>query len=215
LLHRRWLLLARVLSISPFEAAAQVGRSVGNIGDAFEGLALDPSWHIVNVLNENIVLSANQNHTPGGVASLSFSTTGPGQRNGYVQRSLGGLTKGTATVYFYDTGPGFYAGFELVDSTTGAYADIGTQDFDPTCYRAFVLIEGAVSGPNASCGPFPGVETTNVQRTVGWHKFTIVSGTPDLTLSIDDQPVFAFHGNVAFDTAQVFVVGPNQTQLTY
>ncbi len=210
-----WLLVL-LFSISPFEAAAQVSRSVGNISDTFEYATLDPSWRIVTLLNETVAMSTDQNHTPAGLRSLSISPTGPGQRNAYIQRTLGGLTKGTGTIYFYDSGPGFYAGFELVDTATGVHADIGAQDFDPTCYRAFVyLAADAVYGPNETCGPFPRVETTNVHRTVGWHKLTIASTSQGVTLSIDDQAVFTLAGSFAFDTAQLLVVGPHQTSMTY
>ena len=131
--------------------------------------------------NGAVALSSLPNHAAGGNQSLAITTTGSGQRNIYLQRSLGGLSKGIATIYFYDSGPGFYAGIDLINSTTGSYADIGTQDFDAACYRAFVVMpDSSVAGPNSQCGPFPGVETTGVLRTIGWHKLRITSTGQDL-----------------------------------
>jgi len=206
---------------SPFAAGSFPSSVVAfspvlSIADTFENPTLNPAWQIVSLLNETVALSTAQNHTPNGHQSLSITTTTSGQRNAYLQRSLGSSTPGTGTVYFYDSGPGFYAGFELIDSATGMYADIGTQDFDPSCYRAFIYLSStAVFGPNATCGPSPFLETTSVPRSVGWHKFTIASTDQVVTLSIDGQPAFDYEGALTFDTAQLFVVGPNQSNVTY
>jgi hypothetical protein len=188
----------------------------GQVTDNFENPALDPAWQTLLVQNGTVTLSSAQNHTLGGAQSLALSTVGSGQRNIYLRRSLGALTNGSVSVYFYDSGPGFYAGIDLINSATGAYADIGTQDFDPSCYRAFVqLADNSVVGPNASCGPFPFVQTTNVPRTIGWHRLAITSSGHALTLSIDDQQVFTMPGDFEFDTMQLFVVGPNQSAVSY
>lgn len=196
--------------------ALAVPAAQGQVTDNFENASLDPAWQTFILQNGTVTLSTAQNQTPGGAQSLALSTVGSGQRNLYLRRSLGALTNGRVSVSFYDSGPGFYAGIDLINSVTGAYADIGTQDFDPSCYRAFVLqADNSVVGPNASCGPFPFVQTTNVARTVGWHQLTIDSTGATLTLSIDDAPVFAMPADFEFDTVQLFVVGPNQSAVSY
>jgi collagen triple helix repeat protein len=210
---RRLLVLLHVcvalLAMSAVQARAQITEN-------FEGATLDPAWQPFLVQNGSATLSGAQNHTSGGSQSLELRTSGSGQHNVYIQRNLGGLNKGIATLHYYDSGPGFYTGIDLINSTTGSYADIGTQDFDPSCYRAFVVLpSNAVVGPNASCGPSPFVETTNVLRTVGWHKLRIASSGQDLTLSIDDQQVFITPGTFEFDTVQLFVVGANPASVSY
>jgi 6-phosphogluconolactonase (cycloisomerase 2 family) len=186
--------------------------------DSFESPTLDPGWQIVNLMNETIDLSQDQNHTPGGLQSLRLVTidsgipNDDGQHNGFVQRVVGPPTPGTVSVYFYDNGPAWYTSLAVINSQTGALADVGTQDFDDYCYRAFVSRgnSGVVAfGPNANCGFFPMVSTTDIPRTYpAWHKLTIASTGQKVTLSIDDQVAYVYEGPLSFDTVQLSVTGP-------
>jgi hypothetical protein len=72
--------------------------------------------------------------------------------------------------------------------------------YDPMANSSF--------GPNASCGVFPGTQTTNISRTLGWHAFSISWDSRGTTLSIDDQQVFARAGTFNFDTIRLDLSGP-------
>jgi hypothetical protein len=184
------------------------------IVDAFETAAPNAAWTIVNTQFGNIGLSTAQNTTPGGLQSLALSSTSGGQRWIILERDLGGLTHGTATINFYDTAPGaetLYTNFSLVDSTTGLTAILGTQDFDAFCYKAMVYDPGtgATSGQNANCGIYPRAETSSVARTLGWHTFSIQWDSQTVVLSIDNQQVFQMAGAFNFDTVHVDLSGPD------
>jgi len=104
-----------------------------------------------------------------------------------------------------------YETFLISDSVSGWNAEIGTQDFDAYCYKAFLYNSNTTQtiGPNANCGSYPNVETTPILRTPGWHNFKIVAGALKTTLFIDGVAVFASKGSYMFDSLDLAVVAPN------
>jgi DNA polymerase III delta prime subunit len=86
-------------------------------------------------------------------------------------------------------------------------ASVGTQDFDANCYKAFV--GNGAFGPNANCGVYPQLETTPVQRTPGWHVFSVDYGASTVSVSIDGLVVLTAPVDYEFDTIQLSVSGPN------
>jgi hypothetical protein len=100
--------------------------------------------------------------------------------------------------------------FSLVNTAARMAAIMGTQDFDALCYKAMMTYgdAGVNLGPNQNCGAFPRAETTNVARTLGWHRFGIDVRSNSTVFSIDSAVVYTFPGTFSFDTIQMDLSGP-------
>ncbi|HET8786993.1 MAG TPA: FG-GAP-like repeat-containing protein, partial [Candidatus Limnocylindrales bacterium] len=171
--------------------------------------ALEPDDIFVQQ-NGTATLSTVQNHTPRGSQSIALAPTDAGPHDIAVGGPINDTPiVGSVTIFFYDAGPGLSASLEIINSITGAVADVGTQEFDAGCYRAFVApTPGDVRGPNASVdGCATNVATTSVARSIGWHKFSIRADGARYVLSIDDQTVFELPGTDGFDVLRVGVSG--------
>jgi hypothetical protein len=157
--------------------------------DDFEAGPLSPDWVLYQQQFGTINVSSTQNNTPGGHLSLGIESTSGGQRYLTARRYLGAPMKGAVSVDFYDAAPGqqtLYTDFALKNSASTSSAALGTQDFDAFCYKALFAVfpSGPNLGPNANCGVFPRLETTNVQRSLGWHRFTIDVRAHDIVFSM-------------------------------
>ncbi len=118
-------------------------------------------------------------------------------------------------VWFYDSGEQYsdqtyYNFLNLGNSNSSALPSVfvGTQDFDPTCYEAALDTSSGRTGPNGTCGPFPGPATTNVLRTVGWHKLEINVAASNLSILIDGGQVLSAPGSYDFDFLNLEMFGP-------
>jgi Bacterial Ig-like domain (group 3) len=183
-----------------------------NLGlDGFEGPTIDPFWTVTQQFG-SITTSTDVAHS--GAQSAKFSSSSGGQRNIILSHTVASPTKGTFEVWFYDNAPGqqtLYEYIQLLNSSTGDKAFIGTQDFDAFCYTAFLYngAQGTTLGPNANCGVFPQVLTTSVTRTQGWHLLEIVVAPAAVTFFIDTTQVFTTTGDYGFDNVSLVVTGPS------
>ena len=119
-------------------------------------------------------------------------------------------TKGTVSVTYYDSAPGqetLYQNMVLSDSRNpNNSSGVGTQDFDAQCYTANVA--SGTQGPNASCGIYPQLTTTPINRTLGWHVFSISYDEDSVSIAIDGIVIFTGKGDYYFDTVQLTSAGP-------
>jgi regulator of replication initiation timing len=179
-------------------------------GDGFEGPSINPFW-TVREQSGSVTLSTAQSH--GGSQSARFSSASGNQREMHLIHTFASPTKGSFSVYLYDSAPGqetLYEKLNLYNVVTGDFAAVGTQDFDAYCYTAgtYNYNTGVAQGPNAPCGSYPQTSTTNVQRTPGWHKFEIDVKAAGISFSIDGSQVFNAPGDYSYDTVDLSVSGP-------
>jgi hypothetical protein len=144
---------------------------------------------------------------------VAFSSVGGGQRDIRLTHTFGSAVIGDVSIYYDDTAPGQETLYQFLRLTTDEGPNgqlyIGTQDFDAFCYAAFAFTTAnSTLGPNANCGVFPQVSTTNVPRTPGWHLLDINVQPGNLSFSIDNAQVFATSGNYTFNTIDFGESGP-------
>lgn len=178
--------------------------------DGFEGSAVNSYWTPITQYG-NVSFSAEQQHS--GSQSLRMTSEYGGQRRIGLSHTYATPTKGKITVWFYDAAPGqetLYEYLWLQNTTTNQIATMGTQDFDALCYTAQFYDDATQTavGPNASCGVYPQTATTNVARTLGWHKLQIAVGDTSVTFSIDDVKIFSTQVNFSFDFVSLNTSGP-------
>jgi len=210
------LLVATVFALVPAASGDTLTYS-----DNFEASTLNSFWAVNQQLG-TVSLSTNQNHTPSGSQSVEFAPSSTsGQHDMSLTHTFSTETQGDYTVWFYDSGEAYsdqtyYNFLALVDSATGDIASVGNMDFDPSCYAAGLYTPSASFGPNASCGPYPQLTTTDTARTVGWHEFEIDDSATSLIISIDGTQVLDVAGNYSFDSVTLHTFGPeNSTTPTY
>jgi len=181
-----------------------------SFSDNFGGSSINPFWNVVQQFG-TVTLSTDESVTSGG-QSAKFTSSSGGQRDMELNHTFSTLMTGTTSVWFYDAAPGqetLYESLQLSNTQNGDGIAVGTQDFDPSCYKAFVLSGGITEGPGANCGSSPDIETTDVTRTLGWHLLTLDAGTVSTTISIDGTQVFATPGSVPFNMVSLIVSGPS------
>lgn len=201
-------ILTVVLTI---QLATAMSAQVSTYSDSFEGPAISNFWTQTQTLG-SIALSSEQVH--GGTQAVKFSSVGGGQRDIHLAHTFPTATKGEFSVFFYDAAPGqetLYQQIYLFNSVTQDLAVIGTQDFDAFCYTAFLYNYNTTlrQGPNANCGTFPQISTTNVTRTAGWHQFVVDVCSTSISLSIDGTKVFTANGDYQYDSLTLGMSGPD------
>jgi hypothetical protein len=217
-------MLSRTLYVVPVLAltTALSGDTI-TFSDNFEASSLNPFWTVSQQLG-TVVLSTNENHTPSGNQSVEFDPSSTaGQHDMSLSHTFSSQTQGDFSVWFFDNGESFpdqtYYNFLSLGNTGGGGLPsvfVGTQDFDPTCYEAALDTSSGRAGPNANCGPFPGIATTDVSRTVGWHQLEIDDASTSLTISIDGTQVLDVAGDYSFNTVELETFGPeNSTTPSY
>jgi hypothetical protein len=185
--------------------------------DNFEAPTFNPFWTIASQENGTVTLCTGQNHTPGGHQSACFSTTGAGgQKSLVLEHQFTPSAQGDFVVWYYDSLQTYYNFLYLGSNNSSGLpsAFVGTQDFDPTCYEAALDTSSGRTGPNGSCGPFPGAATTNVVRTVGWHELEINVAATTFTISIDGNQVLNVPGGFSFDYVALQLFGPESSAAT-
>lgn len=190
--------------------AGEQSADAQSFSDGFEVSSFNPFW-TTREQSGSVALSTDQSHN--GSQSAKFSSTSGDQREIHLTHVFSSPTKGHFTIYFYDAAPGqetLYEQLDLYNSNTTDLATIGTQDFDAYCYTAqlYNYNTAVQQGPNAPCGVFPQTSTTNVGRTLGWHKLEINVTASSVSHSIDGTQVFSAAGDYSFDTIDVVVSGP-------
>jgi hypothetical protein len=199
------LVLFSLLTLSGARPVAAQG-----YGDGFEGSAISSFW-TPQAQFGSVALSNEQSR--GGSQSVKFSSISGGQRELHLRHTSPSPAKGTFSIYFYDAAPGqetLYERFNLYNSARpNLSVSLGTQDFDALCYSAgLVDVSGVSHGPDGACGVYPQTSTTNVQRTLGWHRLEVNVATDFIALAIDGQSVFVNGGDYSFDTIDLSVSGP-------
>lgn len=173
--------------------------------DDFEEAAFDPFWTVSQdfgtaTLSSDVAFSGSQ--------SAKFQAGFGGQRSMSLSHSFANPQIGKVSVRLYDSSPGtetLYTFLGLFDSVSGGGISIGFPDYDAFCYSA----DAFGGGPNQSCGVFPGMSTTNVSRTVGWHLLEAEVTPTKATLSIDGVPVYVHAGvGLQFDQVSLSMFGP-------
>jgi len=195
-----------------FLLSAALLHASASYSDNFEASTINSFWTVTQQYG-TVALSNALNHTPGGNQSLSFNSTYGGQREIFVSHQFGSPVTGDFSVWFYDAAPNQetqYEQIELYNSVTADYVSIGTQDFDAFCYEAQMYNANthAQQGPNANCGVYPQISTTNISRTSGWHHFDVDVGASSTTLGIDGVTVFGGVGSYSYDNVLLFQSGP-------
>jgi hypothetical protein len=206
---RRCVCLSLTMALFVIAAASPASAAAITFNDGFEGSTIDPFWTVVQQ-NGSAALTTAQAHD--GLQSVSMTSnsgsTNGGQREIHLRHTFSELLTGQASIWFYDAAPNLqtlYEQFHLRNSLNPLVdMSLGTMDFDASCYEANI----GSSGPNANCGSFPQVTTTNVPRTLGWHLFSISVTPTAASLSLDNALIFSATGDYAFDTIDFFVSGP-------
>jgi hypothetical protein len=190
----------------PIEAQTTTGAPA--YSDSFEGPTINAFWTRTENVG-TVSLSTAQLHT--GTQSVRFASTQGGQREMRLVHRFATAVKGTFVLWFFDAAPNqetLYEQFDLANTTTNVHATLGTMDFDATCYMASVTSDDQTLGPNAACGSYPRMSTTNVRRTAGWHRLEISVGADTISLTIDDVHVFSSAGDFSFNEVSMNVSGP-------
>jgi len=171
--------------------------------DNFEG-PLDTSFWSTDPRSGYVVCpSSTRNHT--GSHSLELVTTDTGlDKNVLVYHQFPAPTYGTLSVWVYDTGADIYSGNYISLLTTlgdqGYAANIGTADYD--------LGPGG-NGSTYACNARGNFFWSTVDRTQGWHLFSIVFLPEALTLRIDNSVVYSGPGGQQFDRVMLGLGGPS------
>lgn len=185
--------------------------------DNFEAVTLNPFWTTVQQYGA-VSLTNSVNHTPGGSQSLAFTSSSGGQRYIQLIHNFGEEVKGKFSVWFYDVAPGqetLYEQMLLANSVNGNTLGIGTMDFDAFCYTASLYAPPNTYGPNANCGIYPQITTTDFHRAGGWHNLTVDVGPNSINWTIDGINVFSLAGDYSFDTLYLNESGPYWRPNTY
>src|SRR6266699_729005 len=179
--------------------------------DDFEAPTIDMSLWSIWQQNGAVQVSTEVSHSA--LQSAKFASSSGGQRYIQLIHTFASPLKGDFSIWFYDAAPGqetLYEQLQLTNSSQpGLFAGTGTMDFDAYCYMAFLgLPTGQNLGPNATCGFYPQASTTNVMRTLGWHRLNINASPAAISFSIDSTEVFTTTGDFSFDTVTISVSGP-------
>jgi hypothetical protein len=183
----------------------QLTAAVVSFSDGFEGATIDPFWQVTQV---NGTISTSTDVAYAGSRSAKFESTSGGQRSIDLRHDLGELMYGTVSVQFYDYAPGqqtLYEHLGLYEPLSLTDSSVGVADYDANCYLAAV----GATGPGQICGSFPGVYTTSIGRTAGWHEFSISRSNTSISIRIDGTLVFTQAGDFPFQYVILNVFGPS------
>jgi hypothetical protein len=167
--------------------------------DDFEAATIDPFWSVTEQYG-TVELSSDQAHS--GSQSAKFSSTSGGQRQISLAHDFPDVTKGSVSVWFYDTTAGqntLYALLDIFNSTVawgepGYRFHVGVWDSNPDWY-------GAADGITTVL--------TSIPKTVGWHEFKIAYNSSSVQILIDGTEVASYAGDYGFDRSVIGVFGPS------
>ena len=185
--------------------ASSLGQS---FSDDFEGNTLDPFWN-ANYEQAGSIVFPSADRAHGGTQSLKLeSYYNVGQKGICVGHEFTEPTYGTVTVWMYDTGADVsssnYMNLQLIKQGAGRTGALATMDYDhgPGYGGEYNYIPPVESGAPS--------EYTTVDRTQGWHEFTISILPNSATFWIDGVEVYAGANPTAmgFDLITLNLGGP-------
>jgi hypothetical protein len=194
-LTHRGILVAASLLLLGTTASAQPPSTGGRPGKQSDDFEFKPMWTIT-AQNGSVGLSSDRAHS-GATAAVLSSRSG-GQRNIWLEHAFPAPKKGTLSVWFLDTAPGFstlYSGlyaFNLLKPTE--QFSVNVADWNPTTY--------------VWSGPGIGETATSVPRTLGWHEFKLEVTPTEFNAYIDGIVVGSVSGDFAFDSVRLLLQGP-------
>ncbi len=197
----------RVSCVGVFFVASLVGgvavSRASVFTDGFEGSTLDPFWSTTEQSGSITFPSTAQVH--GGSQSVQFnSTSGTGQKNIELNHTFAEPIFGRVSVWVYDSGAdlssGNYIWLDIFDLDAGTRNGLGTLDYDL----------GPTNGGNYRYDLFGlGGFNSSVDRTQGWHQFTITTLPDEFTMEVDGTTVYAAASGSPFDYLRLIVFGPS------
>jgi len=189
--------MKRLLQICAFLVASAVAQPAvcQPFADNFEAPTIDPFWSVFQQLG-SVQLSTDQSQS--GAQSVKLSAISGGQRNIWLSHTFAQPTKGTLSVWFYDTTPGsptVYSGLYAFNSVTGHGYAVNVADWSGSNY----IWSGAGVGETP----------TSISRSAGWHHFVLKTTATEYEASIDGIVVGSVAGDFAFDSVYLLMQGPN------
>ncbi|MEZ5291739.1 MAG: hypothetical protein R2745_11690 [Vicinamibacterales bacterium] len=141
-------------------------------------------------------LSSDESHS--GLQSLKLSSTPGGQRYIYLTHVFPQGTRGTMSVWFYDTAPGqqtLYSSITAYNTATSEAFQVGVADWSGSNYVWY--------------GPGLGQTQSSVARSLGWHQFVLRIIPTGYEALVDNVVVGTVAGDYTFDGVQLIVSGPD------
>jgi hypothetical protein len=169
-----------------------------SFSDDFEAPTFDSFWTLVQ---QNGSISLSMDTSQSGFQSAKLTGAGGGQVNVWLVHTFPQRTPGTLSVWFYDSGPGLYAGLYASDSQSGDGFSVNVTDWNPSTY---VWYGGQMSAT-----------ATSVPRTVGWHKIELQITATGFNALLDENVVGSLPGSFGFDDIKLLVSGPGQAGTFY
>ena len=191
----RAMMKALIAGLAVLVLLAGVGEATAELisfSDDFEGGTLDPFWTVTVGGGPSATHSATLSPGTGvdGSQSLKLETTNTGTNKVvYISHTFATPIYGTVSVRMNDTGAGLsssnYIALHLITLGSGVAGDFHTMDYDLGAgnggeYAYIPPVESGVPGAYSS-----------VERTPGWHQFTIEILPDSATFWIDDIEVYA------------------------
>jgi hypothetical protein len=168
--------------------------------EAFEGTGLNPFWSLHEVAGSITLPASAPAH--GGDRAVQFTThsTG-GERQASLIHPFAKPVFGRVSVWVFDTGAdvgssnslGLYVSNRGLGVSAGVFAM--DSDLGPTDGGEYYYLD------------FQGATGHGVDRTPGWHLFTIDSTPTAITFAVDGQVLFSRSGGTPFDTVELRMVG--------
>lgn len=169
--------------------------------DDFEGSTLDPFWSTEE--NSGSITFPSTTQVYSGSQSIQFNSISDGGQKGmYISHTFAESVFGQVSVWMYDTRADMSSGNYIslhISNSEGVVADLSVKDYD--------------GGPGAGGEYYYSFDSvygfSEVDRTVGWHQFTITSLPDEITLKVDDTVVYSAASGMSFDTVRLSLSGPS------
>lgn len=166
------------------------------VDDGFEGAALEAFW--TPHANSGTVVFPSISQVHSGSQSLelrTYDTAGVNKAAG-VQHVFAVPAYGTISVWVYDTGADVASSNYL--TLWANPLGIGTWDYDlgPAAGGTYQFTAGSTNGPTA------------VDRTQGWHLFSITSTPEAASIRVDGTTVYSGPGGMPFTEVQLEMHAP-------
>jgi hypothetical protein len=185
-----------ILAISAASLVATTTRA--DFSDGFEGPTLDPFWLTQTnhgYVNFPSTVRAHTGHQSVELGTLT--TTSAYGKTAALYHNFPGPTRGTLSVWVYDTGADILSSnyILLCAYHAGALvAYMGTTDYDrgPPANGSTYFYSAVGGAPIV-------IDISQIDRTQAWHEFTIASVWNYLTLAVDGTNIYTAWGDHPFD----------------
>lgn len=153
--------------------------------DGFEGASLDPFWSTTLISGSLTMPSTAQVHS--GSQSIRFNTTSTGvNKYVFLEHHFAEQVSGKLSVWVYDTGANISSSnalsITLADTALNRGAYINTFDYDLGPGNGGDYVVGTYTIGNVFSG---------IDRTQGWHQWTIENSPSLLKFVVDGQTVYS------------------------